>query len=97
MPINGTDLLNNPIDTIFSPFSDFLGAGFWLIPIGFITLALFIKTRNLTAASVWLMGSCIIMGSGQIFGSYPEMSFFYYLVACLGFTGTIVSIFLMRK
>jgi len=96
MVINGSELINNPWDTIFSPFSDILGGSFWLIPIGFIAVALFVKTRTVAVSSVWLMSSCLILGSGTIFSSYPEMSFVYYLFAVLGLVGVIVSMFIKK-
>ena len=97
MAINGSELINSPWDTIFSPFNDILGGSFWLVPIGFIAVALYVKTRTVAASSVWLMGSCLILGSGTIFSSYPEMSFVYYLFAVLGLVGVIVSMLFMKK
>ena len=97
MAVNGTSLLNDLWNTIFSPFSDILGGGFWLIPIGFISIALFIKTRNVTASSMWLLCSCSIMGSGELFTDFPEMSFIYYLFAIIGLVGVIVSLLFMHK
>lgn len=94
--INGSEILDNPWDTWFSPFTDIFGYSFFLVPIGFIALALYIKTRNVTVVSIWLMGSSLLMGTG-IFSSYPEMGFVYYLFAILGLVGVIVSIYLEQR
>jgi len=91
--VNGSEILDKPWDTFFSQFTDLFGYSFFLVPIGFIALALYLKTKNVTAVSVWLMGSCFLMGTG-IFSSYPEMGFVYYLFAVLGLVGVIVSIYL---
>jgi len=94
--VNGSELINNPLDTVMSPFTDLLGSGFWLVPIGVIAVALFIKTRNVAVTSVWLMGSSLLIGS-SIFSSYPAMGFVYYLFTIIGFVGVIISIFFMKE
>jgi len=97
MVLNGSDLIDNPLDTMMSPFTDIIGSAFWLIPIGFIGLALYIKTRNFTATSIWLMASCSILGTSNLFVDHPEMSFLYYVVSILGLVGTVISVYLMKK
>ena len=96
MGVNGSEFINNPWDTIWSPFTDMFGQGFWLIFIGFIAVALFIKTRNVAVVSVWLMGSSLLVGSA-IFSNYPSMGFVYYIFTVLGLVGTIVSIFFIKE
>jgi len=97
MPINGSDLINHPWNTTFSTFTDIFGNAFWLIPLSFITVALFVKTRNPTAVSVFMIASGLILGSGNMFASNPEMAFVYMIFAALGMVGLILGIFFMRK
>ena len=97
MPLNSSDLLTDPIDTIMSTFTDILSSAFWLIPIGFIAVALYIKTKEVTAVSIWLLGSCLLVGSANLFGEYPQMAFVYYIFAVIGLVGTILSIWLMNN
>jgi len=97
MPFNGTDLINDPMDTVASPFTDLLGSAFWLLPVGFIAVALYIKTRNFTASSIWILGACAMLGTSNLFVDNPEMSFLYYVLAIIGFTGTVASIYFMKK
>jgi len=97
MGLNGTELTEKPLDTIMTTFTDILGSAFWLIPIGIIAIALYIKTKNFTASSVWLMASTAILGSSNLFADHPEMSFLYYALTIMGFVGTVVSIYLMKK
>lgn len=92
MGVNATELINNPWETIFSPFEDII-PGFWLIPIGVIAVALFIKTRSITVSSIWLFASCIMLGSGNLFVNNPEIAFVYFLFAVFGFIGVIVSLY----
>ena len=97
MAINGTDLLDDPWGTVFSPFTEYFGSGFWLVPIAFIALALYVKTRDTTVASIWLLSSSLILGSSNLFVGQPEMAFVYYIFTSLGIVGVIVSIYFMRK
>lgn len=96
MAFNGSDFISNPWGSIWSPYTDIFGGGFWLIFIGFIAVALFIKTRNVVAVSVWLMGSSLLVGSG-IYSTYPVMGFVYYIFTVIGLVGMIVSIFFMKE
>jgi len=55
------------------------------------------KTRNVTAVSAFMIGSGVLLGSGAIFSTYPEMALVYYLFAALGIVGIILGIYFMRK
>jgi len=94
--VNGSELLDNPFDTIMGTFTDIMGGAFWLIPIGVVALALYVKTREISVVSVWLMLSSLLVGSG-VYSQYPEMSFLYYLITVIGLVGVIVSLFFMRR
>ena len=96
MGINGSELINNPWDTIWSPFTNIFGASFWLIPIGIIAAALFMKTREVTVSSVWLIVSCLLIGS-SVYTEYPEIGFIYYVFTVIGVIGTIVSLYFMKE
>ena len=93
MPINGSDIINHPWNTTFKTFTDLLGASFWLIPLSFITVALFVKTRNPVAVSGFMIASGLILGSGNIFVSNPQMAYVYWIFAALGVVGIILGIF----
>lgn len=97
MPINGSELIDNPMDTIFSPFTDLLGTSFWLIPLTFITIALYVKTRDTVIVSVFMLASGVLLSSGSIFAGYPEMALAYMIFSGLGIVGLIAGIFFMRK
>ena len=96
MSINGSEFIDNPWDTIWSPFTSVFGGAFWLIPIGIIAAALFMKTREVTVTSVWLIVSCLLVGS-SVFAEHPEIGFIYYAFAIMGLVGTVVSLFFMEK
>lgn len=93
MSFNGSEAIDNPWETFSSVYTDILGMGFYLIPIGVIAVALYIATRTIAASSIWLMASTLLVGT-VIFADYPEMSFIYYLFTVLGLVGVIFSIYM---
>jgi len=97
MSVNGSELIDNPWETIFSPFTDFFGMGFWLLPLSFIAIALYVKTRDTTIVSVWLMASSLLLSSGSIFTGQPEMAFVFSIFTVLGIIGVVVSIYFMKR
>jgi len=97
MSINGSDLINEPIDTIFSPFTDLLGSSFWLIPLSFITVALYMKTRDVVVTSLFMIGSGVFLAGGSIFAGYPEMILVYGGFATVGLIGIILDIYFMKR
>jgi len=69
MPFNGTDWINQPWNTTFKPFTDLFepfGEAFYLIPITFIGVALYMKTRNPTVVSAYLIAVGVLMTGGGI-------------------------------
>jgi len=97
MAVNGSELIDAPWTTIFSPFTDLLGTGFYLIPLTFIVIALYVKTRDVVVVSAFMIASGMLLGSGLIFANYPEMALVYWLIAGLGLIGLIVGIFFTKK
>jgi len=95
--INGTDFIDNPWNTTFKVFTDLLGAGFYLVPLSFIAVALYVKTRNPTTVSAFIWASGILMASGSIFMDYPEMAIAYSIFTAFGIVGVILSVFFMKK
>jgi len=97
MAVNGSELINAPWDTIMSPFTALLGNGFYLIPVTFIAIALYVKTRDAVLASMWVLAAGILMATASIFTGYMEMSILYTVIAAAGITGIVMSILYMRK
>ena len=96
MSVNGSRFVDKPWDTMWSPFIDVFGAGFWLIVIGIVAAALYMKTREITVPSVWLIASCSLVGTA-VFSEHPEVGFLYYIFAGIGLVGTIVSKYFMKE
>jgi len=96
MPFNESGLNNNPFNEFISVFTDIMGYAFLLIPIGFIAIALYIKTKTVAVSGVWLMASTLMIGTA-LFTTYPEMAFIYYLFTVISFVGVIVSIYMESR
>lgn len=97
MPINGSELINDPFNTIFSPFTNLLGSGFFLIPLTFICVALYIKTREPAVVSVFMLASGTMLMGVDIFAGYESMGLAYALFAALGLIGLVLSLYFMRE
>ena len=97
MPINGSEFISNPWTTIFSPWVDLLGTGFYLIPLTFISMALYMKTRDTASVSMFMLGSGALLSSGSIFTGYSEMALAYLIFTGIGIVGLVGSIFFMKK
>jgi len=94
--VNGSELINDPFDTVMGTFTDIMGGGFYLIPIAVIAVALYVYSRNITVSAVWLMASSVLVGTAM-FSDYPAISFVYYLFTLFGFMIAVVSIFFMNR
>jgi len=95
--LNGTNLTEDPFNTIFSPFTELLGSAFWLLPITVIAAALFMKTKNITVVGAWLLGAGMFMGSANIFSGYPAILDFYLALIVIGVISIIAGIVLQEK
>jgi len=99
MALNGSELVNHPWNTTFSPFTDFFtnvaGSGemFYLVPYVFITIALFVKTRDPALSSAWMLGSGALLAGGSIFTGAIEMGTAFTIFAAIGIAGLFISIF----
>lgn len=94
--INGTTLLDNPFETIFSPFTDLLGSVFYLVPVSAIGLGLFVKTRNPVMVSMYLLSTGALLSTGGLFTGAMEMVPVYIMIAAAGMAGLFISLLLKR-
>ena len=97
MPFNTTNMTTNPVVEIFSPYTDLLGVGFYIIPVAVIATALFVKTRSPIVVSAFLLTSGSLFTSAGMFASYPEMVTVFMIVTLLGVVGMFLSLYLMKK
>ena len=95
--INGSDLLNDPIATIFKPFTDLLGTPFYLIPISFLCVAIYLKTKDIVTVSAVMILSGSMLTAGGLWVGYMDAAIVYIIFTGLGITGLIMGILFMRK
>jgi len=104
MPLNMTEFMENPWNTIYSPFTDFfqtyigVGNAFWLFLLVVFTVGIYIKTEgNAIMASMFMIASGAILGSANVFANQPEMSFAFYIFSAFGFAALFISIIYQNK
>ena len=97
MAVNASEIIDTPWETIFGTFTDLLGSGFYLIPVSFLAIALYMKTKDVMVVGVWLIASGITLAGGNIFAGYIEMSTMYTIVVAIGVTGVVMEIYFMRR
>lgn len=95
--INGSELLEDPISTIFSPYINLLGSSFWLVPISIISAALYVKTKNITVVGAWLLGAGMLMSTANIFAGFPAVLDLYMFLVVIGIVSIIIGIIMERK
>jgi hydrogenase/urease accessory protein HupE len=84
--INGSDLINQPWNTTFSPYIHLFGQGWLLIPISFIGAALFMKTRDPIMLSVYMIITGVLCSaySFTMFDAFPVAIVPYLLFTVIG-------------
>lgn len=94
--LNGTKLINETWTTIWSPFVDLFGGGFFLIPVSFIGAALFIKTKDPAIIGLYMVGTGFILSAGGLFTGFGEGITAYIIFTALGFGALIYSVIMGR-
>lgn len=93
MIINGSDLVNRPWNTTFSPYINLFGQGWLIIPVAFITAALFVKTRDSVVVSMFMILSGALLGVTTLFMGFPQASFIFGFFAALGIAVMFYNVF----
>jgi len=97
LPFNGTEFISNPWSEMMEPFVNLLGSGFYLIPVSFIGVALYIKTRSPVSTAAWFLAAGISLTSSGLFTGYIEMAYVYVVFTALAVVGMVMSILYMRR
>lgn len=93
MVFNGTDLINHPFNTTFSPYTHLFGMAFFIIPIAFIGAALFMKTKDVALVSIYfiMMSAFLLIGSAYV--GAMGASVIFAIVAILGIAALLYNVF----
>ena len=103
MAFNGSDLINQPFNTTFSPYTDLFdymisgaGAMFFLVPLIFISIALFVKTKDITVVGMFMLASGGLASGTTLFVGAVDASLIFTIFAAIGITALFVS-FLFKR
>ena len=102
MAINGTEFMNDPWGTAFSPFTDFFGSVigngqiFYLFPLVVLTMGIQIKTQNSVMTTMFMIGSGALLGTGSLFVGATPMAIMFTIYTALGFVGLFMSLLFQR-
>ena len=93
--INGSDLVNQPWNTTFSPYIALFGQGWILIPVSFISAGLFMKTRDPIVLSVFMIISGILLSgvTYSMFDAFPAAIIPYVLFVVIGIAVLLYGVF----
>lgn len=103
MPLNGSEWVENPWNTTFSPYTDMFsqifGSGnvFYIIPIIVLAFGIYIKTENPVFASVFIMGASGIFAMGTFLAGLPELSMMFTIFTAIGITIVVASIVFQKR
>ena len=101
--LNGTELIENPVETIFSPFTDFFkgitgnGAVFYLIPLIVLTFGVYEKTKNPIMPAMFMIASGALLSTGTMFLGMPDISIAFTVFIAMGITALFIGLILQRR
>ena len=91
------DISNDIIGYSLTPIQLYLGVLMWPVILAFIIALVYRSTHNLgsvTAAIFLVFG---LFGTTNGFIQTPEISLWFFIVAALGYSGTILTIFIKKR
>jgi hypothetical protein len=90
--VNGTALVDNPMTTILSTYTDSLGMGAYAVVLLFVIGGIYLKSHSITTtAGAMLITSMLFLTAG-IFGNMPQLSLVSGIVAAASLTLLVISI-----
>jgi len=103
MPLNGSELINDPFNTTFSPFTELFeriaghGMLFFLFPVIVLTFAIYSKTEDALAATMFMIGCGGILSAGSMFVGSPELTGIFIIFTAAGIVGMFAILFFGRR
>lgn len=104
MALNGSEFVNDPIGTMFSPFTDFFqnvvnnGQVFYMIPLIVLTIGIYIITDgSMIMATMFMVGSGGILALGSFLAGAGELGMIMTIFTAIGFAGMFISLLLQKR
>jgi hypothetical protein len=99
---NGSNIINNPFETLWSTWTNFFdsilpgennGMVFFLVPIMVLAMGLWVKNpEKPMLPTVFIMGSCALLGSGGLFVGAYGASFIFLILTALCMTALVMNV-----
>ena len=93
MVFNASDLITQPFNTTFSPYTHLFGMTFFIIPVAFIGAALFMKTRDIALTAIYFIMSSGMLMVGASYINAMGAAVFFALVAVIGVAALLYNVF----
>ena len=93
MVFNTTDIITQPFNTTFSPYTHLFGMSFFIIPVAFIGAALFVKTKDVALTSIYFIMMSAFLMVGSAYAGALGASTVFALVAILGVAALLYNVF----
>lgn len=93
MVFNASDLITQPFNTTFSPYTHLFGMTFFIIPVAFIGAALFLKTKDIALVSIYFIMMSAMLMVGASYANAMGAATFFALVAVLGVAALLYNVF----
>jgi len=101
--INGTEFVNNPWNTTFSPFTNLFqiifgnGNVFYLVPLIALTIGIYYKTDEPVLASLFMIGSGGILSLGTFFAGVETLGIMFTIFAAIGIAVLVISLIMQTR
>ena len=102
MAVNGSEFINDPWNTTFSPFTDLFekvfgnGQVFFLFPLIILTMGIYYKTHNPVFTSTFMIASGALLSSGSLFAGAANMSVVFVIFTAMGIVALFISLIFQR-
>ena len=93
LAINGSDIINQPYNTTFTPYIRLLGQGWIIIPFSFIGAALFVKTKDTALVSIYFILIGAFVGAGSAWAGFTGAALLFFIMAALGIAALMYNVF----
>jgi len=102
MVLNGTDLIDNPFQKIFEPwtdiFADVVGIGdvFWLFILSVLAFVVYQKTEKIEVASLFMIGGGAFFSTSSAFAGGGHINIAFVIFTAIGLTALFMKLVFFR-
>lgn len=102
LTLNGTELINDPFQKIFEPWTDIfanvMGVGeiFWLFILAVLAFVVYQKTEKIEVASLFMIGSGAFFSTSSAFASGGQLSIAFLIFTAIGLTALFMKLVFFR-